>query len=36
MINKRLLKNARLEHSEVNENKLYNWSSNYATVNIPN
>ena len=30
MINKRLLKNARLKHSYVGENTLHNWSSNYA------
>jgi hypothetical protein len=35
MINTRLLMNARLEHSEVNTNKLYNWSSNYALSIYP-
>ena len=35
MINKRLLKNARLKHSQVNENSLHNWSSNYALSIYP-
>lgn len=35
MINIRLLRNARLKHSEVNENKLYNFSSNYALSIYP-
>tara|TARA_B110000263_G_scaffold25722_1_gene19668 strand:- start:167 stop:943 length:777 start_codon:yes stop_codon:yes gene_type:complete len=35
MINIRLLKNARLKHSEVSENKLYNFSSNYALSIYP-
>ena len=35
MINTRLLMNARLEHSEVNTNKLYNWSSNYVLSIYP-
>ena len=35
MINKRLLKNARLKHSQVNKNSLHNWSSNYALSIYP-
>ena len=35
MINKRLLKNARLKYSNVNENTLHNWSSNYALSIYP-
>ena len=35
MINKRLLKNARLKHSQVGENTLHNWSSNYALSIYP-
>ena len=35
MINKRLLKNARLKHSQVDENTLHNWSSNYALSVYP-
>ena len=35
MINKRLLKNARLKHSQLNENSLHNWSSNYALSIYP-
>ena len=35
MINKRLLKNARLKHSQVSENSLHNWSSNYALSIYP-
>ena len=35
MTNIRLLRNARLEHSQVNENKLHNWSSNYALSIYP-
>jgi len=35
MINTRLLRNARLEHSEVNTNNLYKWSSNFALSIYP-
>jgi len=35
MINKRLLRNARLKHSQVGENTLHNWSSNYALSIYP-
>ena len=35
MINKRLLKNARLQHSKVSENKLYNFSSNHLLSIYP-
>jgi hypothetical protein len=35
MINIRLLRNARLEHSTVNQNKLYNFSSAHALSIFP-
>jgi len=35
MINKRLLRNARLKHSQVGENKLYHFSSNHVLSIYP-